>query len=184
MKWGRYLLVILVAAALSGCATMPSGPSVMVLPTPGKSFDTFQADDQACRDWAARQSGATQADTVNQNIAGGAVVGTLMGAGLGAAIGAASGNAATGAAIGAGVGALGGTAVGSEAGYAAGADAQRRYDFAYQQCMYAKGNQIPGVQWESRRARWMPPPPPPGYTRGAFVPPPPPGAYPPPPYPR
>jgi uncharacterized protein YcfJ len=155
-----------------------------VLPTPGKSFDTFQADDQVCRDWAARQSGATQADTVNQNIAGGAVVGTLMGAGLGAAIGAASGNAATGAAIGAGVGALGGTAVGSEAGYAAGADAQRRYDFAYQQCMYAKGNQIPGVQRESRRARWVPPPPPPGYSRGPYVPPPPAGAYPPPPYPR
>jgi hypothetical protein len=184
MKLGRYLLVILVAAALSGCATIPSGPGVMVLPTPGKSFEAFRADDLACRDWAAFQSGATPADTVNQNIAGGAAVGALMGAGLGAAIGAASGNPGTGALIGAGVGALGGTAVGSEAGYAAGADAQRRYDFAYQQCMYAKGNQIPGVRRESRRAQWVPPPPPPGYTRGPYLPPPPAGAYPPPPYPR
>jgi uncharacterized protein YcfJ len=193
MKWGRLFVVILAAAAVSGCATMPSGPSVMVLPAPGKPFETFQADDQICRDWAARQSGATPADTVNQNIAGAAVVGTLMGAGLGAAIGAASGNAGTGAAIGAGVGALGGTGVGSEAGFAAGADAQRRYDMAYQQCMYTKGNQIPGVQRESRRAQWVPPPPPPGYTRAPFVPPPPPpgappppppGVQPPPPYPQ
>jgi uncharacterized protein YcfJ len=193
MKWGRLFVVILAAVAVSGCATMPSGPSVMVLPTPGKPFETFQADDQICRDWAARQSGATSADTVNQNIAGGAVVGTLMGAGLGAAIGAASGNAGTGAAIGAGVGALGGTAVGSQAGYAAGSDAQRRYDNAYQQCMYAKGNQIAGVQQEPRRAQWLPPPPPPGYTRARSAPPPPPpgappppppGAPPPPPYPQ
>lgn len=184
MKWGRCLLVTLVAAALSGCATMPSGPGVMVLPAPGKPFETFRAEDLACRDWAAFQTGATPADTVNQNIAGGAAVGALMGAGLGAAIGAASGNAGTGALIGAGVGALGGTAVASEPAYAAGADAQRRYDMAYQQCMFAKGNQIPGVQRESRRTQWVPPPPPPGYKRGAFVPPPPPGAYPPPPFPR
>ena len=181
MKWGRYFVVILAAVAVSGCATMPSGPSVMVLPAPGKTFETFQAEDQACRDWAARQSGATPADTVNQNIAGGAVVGTLMGAGLGAAIGAASGDAGVGAAIGAGAGALGGTAVASQPAYAAGADAQRRYDMAYQQCMYAKGNQIPGVQRERRRAQWVPPPPPPGYTRPPIVPPPPPGAPPPPP---
>jgi uncharacterized protein YcfJ len=185
MKWGRFLVVILAAVAVSGCATMPSGPSVMVLPAPGKSFETFQADDQVCRDWAARQTGATPADTVNQNIAGGAVVGTLMGAGLGAAIGAASGNAGTGAAIGAGIGALGGTAVASQPAFAAGGDAQRRYDIAYQQCMYTKGNQIPGAQRESRRAQWVPPPPPPGYyRRPPSVPPPPPGAPPPPPYPQ
>jgi uncharacterized protein YcfJ len=184
MKWGRLFFVILAAVAVSGCATIPSGPSVMVLPAPGKSFETFQAEDQGCRNWAAVQSGATTADTVNQNIAGGAVVGTLMGAGLGAAIGAASGNAGAGAAIGAGVGALGGTAVGSEAGFAAGADAQRRYDIAYQQCMYARGNQIPGVVRESRRAQWVPPPPPPpGYTRSPFTPPPPPPGAPPPPPP-
>jgi uncharacterized protein YcfJ len=184
MKLKGYLALVVAVAALSGCATMPSGPGVMVLPAPGKPFETFRAEDLTCRDWAALQSGATPADTANQNIAGAAAVGALMGAGLGAAIGAASGDAGTGALIGAGVGALGGTAVGSEAGYAAAADAQRRYDFAYQQCMYAKGNQIPGVRREPRRAQWVPPPPPPGYTRGPYIPPPPPGAYPPPPYPR
>ncbi len=87
-----------------------------------------------------------------------------MGAGLGAAIGAASGKPATGAAIGASSGLIGGTAVASGPAYAAGSEAQRRYDNAYQQCMYAKGNQIFGLAAPSRkRSRWVPPPPPPGY---------------------
>jgi len=82
-------------------------------------------------------------------------------AGLGAAIGAASGNPGTGAAIGAGTGLLGGTAVGAGSGQAYGWEAQRRYDIAYQQCMYAKGNQIPGGEQRSRRTYPAPPPPPP-----------------------
>jgi hypothetical protein len=50
---------------------------------------------------------------------------------------------------------------------AAGGQAQRRYDNAYQQCMYAKGNQIPGsAVTPSKRTRWIPPPPPPGYYPG------------------
>jgi hypothetical protein len=35
---------------------------------------------------------------------------------------------------------------------------QRRYDIAYQQCMYAKGNQLPG---QAVRQNIPPPPPPP-----------------------
>jgi len=35
--------------------------------------------------------------------------------------------------------------VGASRGEAAGHQAQRRYDSAYGQCMYAKGNQIPGT---------------------------------------
>jgi hypothetical protein len=57
--------------------------------------------------------------------------------------------------------------VASGPAHAAGREAQRRYDNAYQQCMYAKGNQIPGVTvTPPRRTRWIPPPPPPGYTQG------------------
>jgi hypothetical protein len=181
MKWGRGFLFLLTGAALSGCATVPTGPSVMVLPPQGKSFEAFQADDYACRQWAAQQAGLSPSQTVNQNLATGAAVGTLMGAGLGAAIGAASGNAGTGAAIGAASGLVGGTAVASGPAYAAGSEVQRRYDIAYEQCMYAKGNQIPGVVRTSRQAYWVPPPPPPppGYTPG--LPAPPPGTYPPPP---
>jgi len=155
----------------------------MVLPAPGKSFEVFQSEDLACRQWAEFQTGAPPTDTVNQNLAGGAAIGTLMGAGLGAAIGAASGNAGAGAAIGAGSGLIGGAAVASGPAYAAGWEVQRRYDIAYQQCMYAKGNQIPGLVRPSRRPYWVPPPPPPGFTPGPPVPPPP-GAYLPPPPPK
>src|SRR5215813_521548 len=41
---------------LAGCTT---GPHVMVLPGRGKTLDQFHADDVACRDWAARQTGRT-----------------------------------------------------------------------------------------------------------------------------
>jgi hypothetical protein len=50
---------------------------------------------------------------------------------------------------------------------------QRRYDIAYMQCMYARGNQIPGVS-QTYTGTAPPPPPPPGYTS------PPPSEYPPP----
>ena len=182
MNWGRGLLLLLGVMALSGCATIPTGPSVMVLPAPGKSFEVFRDDDFACRQWTGQQTGAPPNDTVNQNLASGAAIGTLMGAGLGAAIGAASGDPGVGAAIGAGSGLLGGTAVASGPAYAAGWEVQRRYDIAYQQCMYAKGNQIPGLVRAPRRSYWVPPPPPPGFTPGPpFLPTP---GTPPPPPPR
>ena len=157
---------------------MPTGPSVMVLPSTGKSFEVFQSEDLACRNWAALQTGATPAGVVNQNLTGGAAIGALMGAGLGAAIGAASGNAGAGAAIGAGSGLIGGAAMASSPAYAAGWDVQQRYDNAYQQCMYAKGNQIPGILSASRSSASIPPPPPPGYYSGSAYPlPPPSGTY-------
>lgn len=147
---------------LSGCATMPTGPSVRVLPTPGKSFEQFVAEDSLCRRYAEQQLGMSPQETVNQNTATGAVVGTAIGAGVGAALGAASGNAGAGAAIGGGTGLLFGAASGSEAGRVYGYEAQRRYDNTYVQCMYAKGNQIPGTMRKTRRARPYAPPPPPG----------------------
>jgi len=182
MKWARNLMLFLAAAALSGCATMPTGPSVMVLPAPGKPFEVFQSEDLACRNWAAAQSGQQPAETVNQNLAGGAAVGTLVGAGLGAVIGAASGHAGGGAAIGAASGLIGGAAMASGPAYGAGWEVQRRYDIAYQQCMYSKGNAIPGVVQASPRAHLVPPPPPPGNAAGPSAPPPPAASPPPPPY--
>jgi len=158
-KWGPFSL--LAVLALSGCATIPAGPSVMVLPAQGKPFEVFQADDALCRQWAGQQIGMAPSDAANQNMAASAAVGTLLGAGLGAAIGAASGSAGVGAAIGAGSGALGGTLMGVNSGYASSYELQRRYDIAYQQCMYAKGNQIPGVVNTGRSSYRTPPPPPP-----------------------
>lgn len=138
-------MVLFLLLVLTGCATVPGGPSVMVLPTPGKPFEEFQAEDANCRWWASQQSGLPAQETVNRNTVSSAAVGTLIGAGLGAAIGAVSGNAGMGAAIGAGSGLLGGTISGAGAGQEYAWEAQRRYDIAYQQCMYAKGNQVAGA---------------------------------------
>ncbi len=180
-RW--WALPLVAAVALSACASLPTGPSVMVLPAAGKPFEVFQTEELSCRQWAAQLLGIAPAAAANQSALGSAVVGTLVGAGLGAAIGAAVGNPGIGAAIGAGVGLLGGTAVGADAAALSGWEAQRRYDIAYQQCMYAKGNQIPGIVRRSQYGyRPPPPPPPPSYN----VPPPPasapgPGATAPPP---
>jgi hypothetical protein len=91
MELKRGLVLCLAAAVLGGCATMPAGPSVMVLPEPGKSFEAFQSDDATCRQWAAHQIQVPPNETVNKNLASGAAVGTVMGAAIGTAIGAASG---------------------------------------------------------------------------------------------
>jgi Glycine-zipper domain len=176
--------IMSVVLMLSGCATMPPGPSVLVMPGNGKSFDAFQADDSVCRQWAQTQTGWNANQTVNENVVGGAIAGGALGAASGALIGAASGNVGPGAAIGAGAGLLGGAFLGATQAFPAGYEVQRRYDNSYQQCMYLKGNQIPThVQTASRRfVPPPPPPPPPTYTRGlAPVPPPPRGSPPPPP---
>ncbi len=52
----RLLLPVAALAALAGCVSVPTGPSVMVLPGTGKTFEQFQVDDGACRQWAASQT--------------------------------------------------------------------------------------------------------------------------------
>lgn len=71
-------------------------------------------------------------------VIGSAIVGALLGAGLGAALG-----VGRGAAIGAATGTLIGTGTGSSGSAWAQVSVQQRY-IAYMQCMYAKGNQVPG----------------------------------------
>ena len=178
MNWKRGLLLLSGLVVMGGCATIPVGPSVMVMPGPGKPFEAFQLDDNACRQWAGQQIGVSPEEAANKTRAGGAVLGTLAGAAVGAAVGAAYGNAGAGAAIGAGSGLLVGTAAGSAQADATRWELQRRCDIAYQQCMFAKGNRPPG--YVERPARvYPPPPPPPGYIQGPPMSPPP-NAYPPP----
>jgi hypothetical protein len=156
------LLTPFVLLMFGGCATMPMGPSVRVLPPPGAPFEQFQTDDAICRQWAERQIGISPQDAVNQNVASGAVVGSVLGAGIGALLGAATGHPGAGAAFGAGSGLLFGAAAGANSGQISGWEAQRRYNNAYAQCMYSKGNQVPGgakTKYYSRRV--VPPPPPP-----------------------
>lgn len=171
MRHGRKTFLFFAALSLVGCAIRPIGPTVMVLPSENKSFEQFQAEDSACRQWAAGQIGSSPQEMTNQNIATGAIAGTAIGAGLGAAIGSSSGHAGTGAAIGAAAGLITGAEAGASYGHVYGWEAQRRYDIVYQQCMYAKGNQIPGMAPRTRRLRHIPPPPPPDF------PPPPPESY-------
>jgi hypothetical protein len=163
-------------ALLAGCAALPSGPSVMSLPGSRKNFDEFRVDDAACRQFAFEQvGGASAQQAANQSAVGSAVVGTAVGAGAGALIAGSSG-----AGVGAGVGLLTGALVGQS--YASGSywSVQQRYDFAYQQCMYAKGNKIPVSVGYARAIREQSAAAPPG----PLAPYPPPPNQPPPPTPR
>ncbi|HEU4368622.1 MAG TPA: glycine zipper family protein [Methylomirabilota bacterium] len=181
-KTGAVAVCLAAGVLATGCATIPSGPSVMVLPGTGKPFNQFQVDDASCRQFAAQQAGTTTERAGVDNTVAGAAIGTLLGAAAGAAIGAVAGSPATGAAVGAGVGLLGGTAVGTGNAQTAQVSVQRRYDAAYVQCMYAKGNQVPvarGSQLPYTQSGVAPPPPPP--PPAATPPPPPPAGTPPPP---
>lgn len=139
VKWIVLGFVLITAA---GCATLPQGPSVMVMPAQGKPFSKFQEEDAGCRKWAEQSVGISPADAQNQTTASGAAIGALAGAGIGALLGSASGNMGAGAAIGAGGGLLMGSAVGSDSGRVTGREAQHRYDIAYTQCMTSYGNQV------------------------------------------
>jgi hypothetical protein len=132
--------LLLALSGLAGCVTTPEGPRVAVMPPPGKPFDLFAAEDRECRGYAAQSIGQSPNAAGAQNLVGAAALGTALGAAAGAIVGG-HGAAATGAAW----GLAGGTAYGSGAAGQAHADAQRRYDIAYEQCMYAKGNQVPSV---------------------------------------
>lgn len=139
------------AIVLAGCASAPTGPRVAVMPAPGKPFDLFQTEDQTCRNFASQSIGESRDKTATQNFAGAAAVGTAVGAAAGALTG-----GQEGAGSGAAVGLVAGSMVGANQSARASWDAQRRYDIAYEQCMYAKGNQLPGM----RQPAYYPPPPP------------------------
>jgi hypothetical protein len=178
----RFLMVGCLGCGICACATVPSGPSVMVLPGTGKSFEAFQQDDALCRDWAFQRIGVSPSQHANQTAVTGAAVGTAAGAAAGAAIGAAAGNPGAGAAIGAGSGLLVGSAAGLSQGESSRLSLQQRYDIAFMQCMYAKGNQIPVARSTAQSyARSSPHPPQPTSHTPRNVPPPPAGAPPPPP---
>jgi hypothetical protein len=129
---------------LAGCAQTPMGPTVQVMPGPGKSFDAFQYDQMSCKQFA-EQSVAGQAQSANNQAVGAAALTTVLGAGLGAATGSAwRHGAGTGAAIGAGAGAATGAAVGAGMSQNAQMGIQQQYDNAFAQCMYSKGEMVPG----------------------------------------
>lgn len=127
------------ASLLAGCAAPPLGPLVQVIPAPGKPYGQFVAEDNQCRATASNAV-AGQAQIANNRAIGGAVLSTVLGAGLGAIVGGGRG-AAVGSVAGAGIGT--GLGAGTSSGAQGGIQAQ--YDTVYAQCMYASGNQLPGL---------------------------------------
>ncbi len=172
---------ILSVMVLGACTTMPTGPSVMALPGSGKNFDQFRADDAECRSFAQSQVGGT---TTEQAAVDSGVKSAAVGAAVGALAGAAMGGQ-RGAGVGAGTGLIVGGLAGTGTAQSSARGVQGRYDNAYVQCMYAKGERVPvSGQLTTRQGpapnlpprplpNVVPPPPPPGY------PPPPPGYAPP-----
>ncbi len=161
---------IFLLACLTGCAAIPQGPTLAVLPSPNKPFEIFQADDVACRSLAANSVSA-EVEDANNRAAGSALLVAALATAAGAALGAANGGgyhggyhggygggsgAGGGAAVGAGLGALGGAAVGASSSQDSQEGIQQRYNIAYAQCMYSRGNQVPGY-----RSTDTPTPPPP-----------------------
>jgi hypothetical protein len=138
------VLCAVVALGVSGCVVAPpTGPELVAMPGSGKTFEAFQADDNACRQYASSQIGnASPAAAASQSAIGSAAVGTVIGGAAGAVLGAAAGNPAAGAAIGAGSGLLVGGATGLSAAQTSSSSLQRRYDIGYAQCMSARGEVI------------------------------------------
>ena len=158
MNFSKKALYAALGLALAGCASTPVGPNVAVMPGPGKPFDQFRLDNAECMDFARQQIGANPNEVAREQVVTGAAAGAALGAASGALIGHGHGQAESMA----GAGMIVGSAVGANAGNLSSMTLQRRYDIAYQQCMYAKGNQIPG--YASPRYTpppYYPPPPPP-----------------------
>ncbi len=155
---------------IGACATVPAGPSMLVLPGTSKTFEQFRGDDFSCRNYAMQQiGGANAAYAANDAAVRSGVAGAAIGAIAGAAIG-----GSRGAGVGAGTGLIFGSAAGSGASQYSGYGAQRAYDNAYVQCMYSMGHRVPvsGAFSQSRAGQ------PPAY---GSIPAPPAGSPPPPP---
>ncbi len=134
------------------------GPTVQVMPGPGKNLDAFQYDEAGCKQFA-EQAVAGQAQNANVRGVAVGVVGTALGAGLGGAIG-----GGYGAGIGAASGALGGGALGAGSSANAQLGIQQQYDNAFAQCMYTKGDMVPG--YGPMMMQSPPPPDPAAYDPG------------------
>lgn len=156
MTQSRYASVAAaVVLMLAGCAQAPSSPTVSVAPGPAKSFQAFQADQGYCQQVA--QSQVAQGTQPNRQTMLGAGGGALGGAALGAAGGAIGGNAGAGAAIGALTGLVLGGAGGAMSSNRQESAAQRQYDTAYAQCMYARGNNVAGFPPHAQAASSLSP---------------------------
>lgn len=149
----QVIFTIAMTCSLAACVSAPTGPTIAIMPREGKPFDVFQQDDQQCREFAANAVKDTSSAALKEG-ATSAVVGAALGAAAGAIM---QGGGAQNVGTGAGIGLLGGSAVGAMNSAGKQNQAQTQYNIAYQQCMYAKGNQVPSYPMQSSPAYAMPP---------------------------
>jgi len=149
----RTALTLMAISSLAACVSAPTGPTVAVMPREGKPFEVFQQEDQQCREFAANSI----KDSSNAALKDGATS-ALIAAALGAAAGAViqGGNSAN-VGTGAGVGLLGGAAIGAMNSSGKQSQGQAQYNIAYEQCMYAKGNQVPSYPARGASSKYAPP---------------------------
>jgi len=175
------ILAVGAALTLAGCAVTPTAPTVMVLPGAQTSQAQFQADSMECQQQAqALLAGNVQA--ANDQAAANVVVGTVVGAAIGALMGQGSYHPSDAVAWGAGTGLLIGSTAAGGSSQASSYSLQQRFNIAYAQCMYLRGNQVPGQVRPRTQIQAVPPPPnyaPPTYPPPNYPPP----TYPPPNYP-
>jgi hypothetical protein len=55
MRTRRWSLLLGVLWLLTACATLPTGPRVLVLPGAGTPLEDFQQDDRECQGYASQQ---------------------------------------------------------------------------------------------------------------------------------
>jgi hypothetical protein len=136
----------LVALALvMGCDTVPQAPTVTMLPGVHKSADEFRTDDADCRQYAVDQLGSAVSAPRG------------LGSGLTSGLSGTAVCPATNRAVGDNRSATAGTAGtlidGTDSAQSAGSGLQERYNCAYVQCMYARGDRVPLLA----RERWPAP---------------------------
>ncbi len=146
-RW-RLALPGLLSLVLAACQTLPTGPTVAVMPPAGKPLDLFQQEDLFCRNYATQSFAPDAASQGQRQVLGSAVLGSALGALVGSAVGGDHQSAGAGAAVGL---AMGGLAGAGRARDTAMSD-QARYNIAYEQCMSSKGNVVP-PQLPARRIR-------------------------------
>src|SRR5215469_6152881 len=120
MKAVHTLFVVVVVTGLAACSDMPPGPTVPVMPAPGKPFDVFQEENAYCKQYASEEISGSESAT--KKVAGSAAAGAV----LGAVAGTLMGDSRNAAGAGAATGALFGTAAGAGAADQSGRGLQQR----------------------------------------------------------
>jgi hypothetical protein len=137
---------LIAAVLISGCATAPMGPTALVMPAQGKPFEVFAREQAMCKQFAGGEVDG-DATMMNMKQFGSAAISTALGAGLGAAV-----RGRRGAEAGGAMGAMVGAASASNGSARDQNNLQGRYNLAYTQCMYSRGNQIAGAPHAAPRA--------------------------------